>query len=70
MIAQFNLIVNRVKFTLRRSEKWDYTRKEWVPSFTCTNRNAGTTVVVTEAYYMTALGKFKEELEKTKLPKL
>ena len=70
MITQFNITRNRVKFTLRRLEKWDYARKEWVPSHTCTNRNANTTVVVTEAYYMQALTKFKEELEKTKLPKL
>ena len=50
--------------------KWDYTRKEWVNSHTCTNRSTNRTVIVTEVYYMQALGKFKQTLEKTKLPKL
>ena len=70
MIARFNLTVKTQTYTFKRSEKWDYTRLDWVPSHTCTNRSTGRTVIVTEAYYMQALAKFKETLEKTKLPKL
>ena len=70
MIAQFNLTVKSQTYTFRRIMKWDYTRREWVHSHTCTNRSTGRTVIVTEAYYMQALAKFKETLEKTKLPKL
>ena len=70
MITQFNLTVKTQTYTFKRSEKWDYARREWVPSHICTNRSTGRTVIVTEAYYMQALTKFKETLEKTKLPKL
>ena len=70
MIAQFNLTVKNQTYTFKRSEKWDYARREWVPSHTCTNRSTNITVVVTAAYYEQALTKFKEYLEKTKLPKL
>ena len=70
MIAQFNLVEKTQTYTFKRSEKWDYARREWVPSHTCTNRSTGRTVIVTEAYYMQALAKFKVQLEKTKLPKL
>ena len=70
MIARFNLTVKTQTYTFKRSEKWDYARLEWVPSYTCTNRSTGRTVIVTEAYYMQALDKFKVQLERTKLPKL
>ena len=70
MITQFNLVEKTQTYTFKRSEKWDYTRREWVPSHTCTNRSTGRTVIVTAAYYDQALAKFKQTLEKTKLPKL
>ena len=53
-----------------RIEKWDYARKEWVNSHTCTNKSTNRTVIVTAAYYEQALAKFRVQLEKTKLPKL
>ena len=70
MIAQFNLTVKTQTYTFKRSEKWDYVRRDWVTSHTCTNRSTGRTVIVTEAYYMQALAKFRVQLERTKLPKL
>ena len=70
MIAQFNLVEKTQTYTFKRFERWDYTRKEWVPSHVCTNRSTNRTVTVTEAYYMQALGKFRVQLERTKLPKL
>ena len=70
MITQFNLTVKNQTYTFKRSEKWDYARREWVPSHTCTNRGTNRTVVVTAAYYEQALTKFKVQLERTKLPKL
>ena len=70
MTVQFNLVEKTQTYTFKRSEKWDYTRKEWVPTHTCTNRSTGRTVIVTAAYYVQALAKFKIELERTKLPKL
>ena len=70
MIAQFNLTVKTQTYTFKRFERWDYTRREWVSSYSCTNRSTGRTVVVTAAYYEQALTKFKANLEKTKLPKL
>ena len=70
MIAQFNLVEKTQTYTFKRSEKWDYTRREWVNSHTCTNRSTGRTVIVTAAYYEQALSKFRVQLEKTKLPKL
>ena len=70
MIVQFNLVAKTQIYTFKRSEKWDYTRKEWVPSHTCTNRSTGRTVNVTATYYAQALAKFRVQLEKTKLPKL
>ena len=70
MIAQFNITVKTQTYTFKRFEKWEVERKAWVPSHTCTNRGTGRTVIVTEAYYMQALAKFKQTLEETKLPKL
>ena len=70
MITQFNLTEKTQTYTFKRSEKWDYARREWVPSHTCTNRSTGRTVIVTAAYYEQALAKFRVQLEKTKLPKL
>ena len=70
MIAQFNLVEKTQTYTFKRSEKWDYARREWVPSHTCANRSTGRTVIVTAAYYEQALAKFRVQLEKTKLPKL
>ena len=70
MIAQFNLVEKTQTYTFKRSEKWDYARREWVNSHTCTNRSTGRTVIVTAAYYEQALSKFRVQLEKTKLPKL
>ena len=70
MIAQFNLTVKTQTYTFKRSEKWDYVRRVWVPSHSCTNKSTGRTVIVTESYYMQALAKFKVQLERTKLPKL
>ena len=70
MVNQFPLTVKTQTYTFKRSEKWDYARREWVPSHACTNRGTGRTVIVTEAYYMQALTKFRVQLEKTKLPKL
>lgn len=70
MINQFNLIARTQTYTFKRIEKWDYTRREWVSSHTCTNRSTGRTVIVTAAYYAQALAKFRVQLEKTKLPKL
>jgi hypothetical protein len=70
MVNQFPLTVKTQTYTFKRSEKWDYDRREWVPSHTCTNKSTGRTVIVTAAYYEQALAKFKEQMEKTKLPKL
>ena len=70
MITQFNLVEKTQTYTLRRFERWDYTRREWVPSHTCTNRSTNRTVTVTEKYYMQALDKFRVQLERNKLPKL
>ena len=70
MIAQFNLTARTQTYTFKRIDKWDYARREWVSSYTCTNRSTGRTVIVTAAYYAQALTKFMVQLEKTKLPKL
>ena len=70
MITQFNITVRTQTYTFRRYKKWDYSRKEWVNSHTCTNRSTNRTVIVTVAYYEQALTKFKDQLERTKLPKL
>ena len=70
MISQFNLVEKTQTYTFKRSVTWDYTRKEWVNSHTCTNRSTNRTVIVTAAYYEQALAKFRVQLEKTKLPKL
>ena len=70
MVNRFTLREKTQSYIFRRIEKWDYTRKEWVNSHTCTNRSTNRTVIVTAAYYEQALAKFRVQLEKTKLPKL
>ena len=70
MVNRFTLREKTQTYIFRRIEKWDYTRKEWVNSHTCTNRSTNRTVIVTAAYYEQALAKFRVQLEKTKLPKL
>ena len=70
MIAQFNLVEKTQTYTFKRFERWDYTRREWVSSYSCTNRGTGRTVTITAAYYEQALTKFRMSLVKTKLPKL
>ena len=70
MVNRFTLREKTQTYIFRRIEKWDYTRKEWVNSHTCTNKSTNRTVIVTAAYYEQALAKFRVQLEKTKLPKL
>ena len=70
MVNRFTLREKTQTYTFRRIEKWDYARKEWVNSHTCTNKSTNRTVIVTAAYYEQALAKFRVQLEKTKLPKL
>ena len=70
MVNRFTLREKTQSYIFMRIEKWDYARKEWVNSHTCTNKSTNRTVIVTAAYYEQALAKFRVQLEKTKLPKL
>ena len=70
MIAQFNLTAKTQTYTFKRFERWDYARREWVHSHTCTNRSTNRTVIVTAAYYEQALAKFRMSLVNAKLPEL
>ena len=70
MVNRFTLREKTQSYTFKRFERWDYARREWVHSHTCTNRSTNRTVSVTAVYYEQALAKFRIQLERTKLPKL